>query len=234
MAARSSSSRKRTDSGYFSALSPGVYVLDVEVKGFAASHPENIVVRAGATVDRPVTLALEGLTTTVVVKETGSLDERASGLDTHFGPEDLAAIPTRRTGQIDYIRATPGISPTSPAGGVTPSGVATTFSSFGSGTNENQFLFDGTNFTCPCNGMARADPGVDFIREVHVQSIGASAEYGNVQGAVVNVILKQGSNRLLFDASYYAQTSGLTSQPVRLPIPRSTLESGYHRTRYVT
>jgi hypothetical protein len=217
---------------YFSSLSPGVYNLDVEFKGFAAFHQEDIVVRAGATIDRPVILALEGLKIPVVVKGTGLLDPRASGLGTHFGPEDLAAIPTRRTGQIDYIRAAPGISPTSPAGGVTSTGVPTTFSSFGSGTNENQFLFDGTNFTCPCNGMARADPGVDFIREVHVQSIGASAEYGNVQGAVVNVILKQGSNRLLFDAAYYVQTRGLTSQPVRLQIPNSTLESGYHRSRY--
>jgi len=28
-------------------------------------------------------------------------------------------------------------------------------SAFGSGTNENQFLIDGTNFTCPCNGIAQ-------------------------------------------------------------------------------
>ena len=46
----------------------------------------------------------------------------------------------------------------------------------GSGTNENQFLIDGTNFTCPCNGVARSEAGVDFIQEIQVQSVGASAE----------------------------------------------------------
>ena len=38
-----------------------------------------------------------------------------------------------------------------------------------------------------------------------MQSIGASAEYGNVQGAVINVVTRQGGERFLFDASYYGQ-----------------------------
>ena len=114
---------------------------------------------------------------------------------------------------FDLIRAAPGVSPTSPASGTRNTGV----SAFGSGTNENAFLMDGTNFTAPSNGGARADPGIDFIQEMHVQSVGASAEYGNVQGAVINVVTRQGSNRFLYDASYYGQPAGLTSQPVRLP-----------------
>ena len=129
---------------------------------------------------------------------------------------------------FDFIRATPGMSPTSPGSGTT-----TTVSVFGSGTNENQFLIDGTNFTCPCNGVARAEPGIDFIQEIQVQSMGASAESGNVQGGVINVIARQGGERLLYDASYYGQANGLTSQPVRLAIPNSNGDdSAYERDRY--
>ena len=91
---------------------------------------------------------------------------------------------------FDFIRAAPGVSPTSPASGTT-----TTVSAFGSGTNENLFLIDGTNFTCPCSGVARSEPGVDFIQEVQVQSVGASAEFGNIQGAVINVVTRQGGER---------------------------------------
>ena len=47
-----------------------------------------------------------------------------------------------------------------------------------------------------------------------MQSIGASVEYGNIQGAVFNVITKQGGDRFQYDASYYGQASALTSQPV--------------------
>ena len=156
------------------------------------------------------------------------MEGRNPGVGTRFGAEDLAAIPTRRAGLFDLIRATPGISPTSPS-----SGTINTISAFGSSTNENSFLIDGTDFTSPSNGAARADPGVDFMQEVHVQSVGASVEYGNVQGAVVNVVTRQGGNRFLYDASYYGQTASLTSQPIRLPVAGAGgLTSGYARAKY--
>ena len=92
---------------------------------------------------------------------------------------------------FDLIRSTPGVSPTSPG-----SGTVNTVSVFGSAVNENTFLIDGTNFTCPCQGVSRAEPIVDVIQELHVQSMGASVEYGNLQGGVFNVITKQGGARL--------------------------------------
>ena len=213
----------------FPALTPGVYRLEVERQGFSLFYKDGIVIGAGATVDQPVVLKLAGVAESVVVEGAGSrLDARHSGFATRFGPEDLAALPMRRASMFDPIRAAPGISPTSPS-----SGTSTTISAFGSGANENQFLFDGTNFTCPCSGIARAEPGVDFIQEIRVQSVGASAEFGNVQGAVIDVVTRQGSARFQYDASYYAQSNGLTSQPVVRPLPApATGESGYERVRY--
>ena len=213
----------------FPSLPPGSYELDVSLQGFATLHEADIVIGAGATIERTVLLRLAGLAESVVVEGAGSrIDARNTGFGTRFGPEDIKAIPTRRASMFDWIRAAPGISPTSPS-----SGTGTTVSAFGSGTNENQFLIDGTNFTCPCNGIARAEPGVDFIQEVQIQSTGASAEFGNVQGAVINVLTRQGSARLLYDASYYSQTAGLTSQPVRRPLGGpGTAQSGYERDRY--
>jgi hypothetical protein len=83
--------------------------------------------------------------------------------------------------------------------------------------------------------VARSDLGVDFIQEIHVHSAGASVEFGNLQGAVVNVITRQGSARFHDDASYYWQTPGLTSQPVVLPLDPSSPDrgsTGYERARY--
>jgi hypothetical protein len=213
----------------FPALPPGLYLLDIEAQGFSVYHEEDIPIGVGATIERTVVLTLAGLVETVVVDGTGSrVEARDPGFATRFGLEDLKAIPTRRVSMFDFIRAAPGVSPTSPG-----SGTATTVSAFGSGTNENQFLIDGTNFTCPCNGIARAEPGVDFIQEVQVQSVGASVEFGSVQGAVINVVTRQGSEKFLYDASYYGQTAGLTGQPVRRPVPGSGgLQTGYERDRY--
>jgi Carboxypeptidase regulatory-like domain len=213
----------------FPALPPGPYVLDIAFQGFTTYHEEDIPIGVGATIERTAVLRLAGLAESVAVEGAGSrIEARDAGFVTRFGPEDLRAIPTRRVSMFDFIRAAPGVSPTSPASATT-----TTVSTFGSGTNENQFLIDGTNFTCPCSGIARAEPGVDFIQEVQVQSVGASAEFGSVQGAVINVITRQGSERLLFDGSSYGQPAGLTGQPVRRPVPSAGgLQSGYERDRY--
>jgi len=213
----------------FSALPPGLYVLDITREGFAPYHEEGIQVGAGATIERTADLELAGVAESVVVEGAGSrIEARNPGFGTRVGPEDLKANPTRRASMFDAIRSAPGVSPTSPS-----SGTSTTISAFGSGTNENQFLIDGTNFTCPCNGVARSEPGVDFIQEVQVQAVGASAEFGNVQGAVINVVTRQGSARLLYDAAYYGQTAGLTSQPVlRALAPPATGQTGYERARY--
>ena len=213
----------------FPALPPGRYTFDVELPGFTPYHDDELRIGAGATLERTVVLTLAGLAASLVVEGAGArLDPRDPGFATRFRAEDQRGIPARRSSMFDLIRAAPGVSPTSPS-----SGNVTTISAFGSGTNENQFLFDGTNFTCPCSGVARAEPGVDFIQEVHVQSVGASAEYGNMQGAVINVVTRQGGERLLFDSAYYAQAQGLTSRAATLPYPgASGSSSGYERTRY--
>jgi hypothetical protein len=212
----------------FLGLSPGSYAIAVESAGFGPFHQTNILIGGGVTIDSQVVMAVAGVETSVDVEGAGSrLDARDPGFATRFGPEDLKAIPSRRSSFFDALRNVPGVSPTSPSSGTT-----TTISAFGSGTNENQFLIDGTNTTCPCNGVARSEPGVDFIQEVQVQAVGASVEFGNVQGAVINVITRQGGERFLYDASYYTQPSRLTSQPVRLKYDGGRRESGYERSRY--
>ena len=190
---------------------------------------QDILIAAGATIERTATLKLAGVAESIVVEGAGSrIDARNPGFGTRFGSEDIDAIPTRRASMFDFLRAAPGVSPTSPS-----SGIATTISVFGSGTNENQFLIDGMNTTCPCSGVARTEPGVDFIHEVQVSAVGASAEFGNMQGGVINVVTKQGGERFSYDGSYYGQASALTSQPVSLRyLGSGEQQSGYERAKY--
>ena len=218
----------------FPALPPGRYSVRIEHPGFAPYRAAGLTIGAGETIEHVVRLQVGGFALATSVDATTSRIEVGNpGFSTRFGPDDLAAIPTRRASMFDFIRAAPGISPTSPASGTTTTGTSTTVSAFGSGTNENTFLIDGTNFTCPCNGVARSEPGIDFIQEVHVQSIGASAEFGSVQGAVINVVMKQGGDRWRGDVAYFGQTAALTSAPVSLPITGAFgRQSGYNRSHY--
>jgi hypothetical protein len=212
----------------FQALPPGLYSIEIEMPGFVSHRENEVAVGAGATIERSVVLAVAGVTETIKVDGGSRIEARGSGFETRFGADYIKTIPGRRYSLFDLIKVAPGVSPTSPA-----SGVSNSVSTLGSGVNENAFLLDGTNFTCPCSGGAVAEPGIDVIQEVQVQTVGASAEYGNIQGGVFNVVTRQGGNAFQHDASYYWQGAGLTSQPVVLPVQNGTKpESGYERGRY--
>ena len=213
----------------FLALPPGEYALDVEAPGFAPYREEGVRVGVGATLQRTVVLHPAGVRESLVVRGSASrIDARSSGFSTRFGPDVIKRTPTRRFSMFDFIRMAPGVSATTP-GSLSSNSVSV----FGSGTNENAFLIDGTNFTCPCSGEARSEPGVDFIEEVYLQSAGASAEFGSIQGAVINVVTRQGGERFVYDAAYYGQSAALTSQPVRLVYAGGGgRQSGYERVKY--
>ena len=92
----------------FPALPPGSYVIDIEMQGFATYHEEDIGIGAGATIERTAVLTLGGLAESVVVEGAGSrIEARGSGFGTRFGPEDIKAIPTRRSSMFDFIRGRP-------------------------------------------------------------------------------------------------------------------------------
>ncbi len=212
----------------FLALPPGLYALEIRMDGFAPYRETEVSLGAGATIERVVVLAVAGVALAVEVEGGSRVEARGSGFETRFGSDYIQDIPGRRYSLFDLVKVAPGVSPTSVG-----NGTSNTVSALGSGVNENAFLLDGTNFTCPCSGGAVAEPGIDVIQEVQVQTVGASAEFGNIQGAVFNVVTKQGSNAFQYDASYCWQSAGLTGQPIVLPVQRGTQpESGYERARY--
>ena len=210
-------------------LAPGPYTLLIELAGFAPYREEEIRIGVGESIERTVILNLAALAESISVEGQGSaIEARRSGLSSRYDRDQLQTIPVRRYSMFDFIKATPGVSPTSPS-----SGTNNSVSVFGSGVNENAFLLDGTNFTCPCSGGAAPQPDVDIIEELQVQSLGPSAEFGNIQGAVFNVVTKQGGNVFQYDASYYGQTNSLTAQPVQVVCVRCTeAQTAYTRASY--
>jgi len=145
----------------FPVLAPGTYTLVVELSPrFKPYRVANITIGAGMTLDWTPVLRVADVAESLVVEGGSLLEAGATGFETRFGQEYLRNIPTRRYSMFDMIRAAPGVSATSPS-----SGTINTVSSFGSGVNENQFLIDGTNFTCPCSGEARSEPGSTSYRK---------------------------------------------------------------------
>jgi len=96
----------------FPVLPPGVYALEIEMAGFATLHDQDILIAAGATMERTATLKLAGVEASIVVEGTGSrIDARNTGFGTRFGSEDIDAIPTRRASMFDFLGPRPAYRP---------------------------------------------------------------------------------------------------------------------------
>src|SRR6185503_9612528 len=85
-------------------------------------------------------------------------------------------------------------------------GQATAAQSLGNSTNENSYQIDSTDIS--------STPwlSTDAMEEVEVLQLGASAEYGNVQGAVFNIVTRMGGNVFHSDGGFYLQTDGMTDR----------------------
>src|SRR5688572_4559395 len=115
----------------FQALPPGPYTVEIDLQGFSPYREDEIAIGAGATIERTVILTLAGVEQAIVVEASGAqVEARNSGFETRFRADYLKAIPGRRYSMFDFIKAAPGISPTSPS-----SGTSNSVSSFGSGVN---------------------------------------------------------------------------------------------------
>ena len=165
--------------------------------------------------------------TVTVTGESPIVDTRKSGVSANFASEVVENTPVRRFSMFDFLKWAPGVSANSPT-----SASAAGMTAFGSSTNDNVYLMDGTDFTSPVGGGAWPYPDTDVIEEVEAVALGASAEYGNVQGAVFNVVTKQGGNDYQADFSYFAQPDWLTSSPIKLPCDCPDGETGFNRVQY--
>lgn len=195
--------------GYrFANLSPGTYEVEAVLEGFNTLKRSGVSVGVGTTVTLNMTLKVGDLAETITVTGDAPVVNVASAqVSTNYTKEWVEAAPVRRFSFFDLINAAPGVSQTT-----STSGGTTNATSLGSSVNDNSYQIDGTNLTAPGAGGGWAWPNTDAIQEIEVLQLGASAEYGNVQGAVFNIVTRQGGNEFHGDGNFYFINNGLTGR----------------------
>ncbi len=191
----------------FLNLSPGTYNLAFTITGFAPFNRNGLVVAVGMTTEENVTLNLSSVSESITV--TGAspvVDTIASDVGTNYDKEWVTNAPITRNSFHDFIASAPGV--------VSPTRDSTRGNAmvYGSAIDDNSYQLDGTDVTDNFFGQSLATPNTDAIEEIEILSLGAPAEYGSVQGAVFNVVTKQGSNTFHGDANFYYQSDGLTGR----------------------
>ncbi|HEX7767725.1 MAG TPA: carboxypeptidase regulatory-like domain-containing protein, partial [Nitrospira sp.] len=192
----------------FPTLPPGTYDLEAVLQGFSSLKREGIAVGVGSIVTLDLTMKVGSLEETITVSGASPVVDLATAqVSTNYTKEWVEAAPVRRFSFFDLINSAPGVSQTTS----TSSGT-TNATSLGSSVNDNSYQIDGTNLTAPGAGGGWAWPNTDAIQEIEVLQLGASSEYGNVQGAVFNVVTRQGGNEYHGDANFYFMNDALTAR----------------------
>jgi hypothetical protein len=204
----------------FPALTPGAYTLKATLDGFKTILMEGVRVEVGRTFDVDLRFEVGAMAEMVTVTgESPLIDTSQSSVTVNYSEELIQSTPVLRFSVFDFFQMTPGISSTQVQD-------STTSSAFGSNTNENQYQIDGTNITSPTAGQMWPYPNTDIVSTMELVGVGAPAEYGNMQGAVFNIVTKSGGNTMTGLLNWFSQYQATTAnnQPDQ--------EFPYHRDRF--
>ena len=167
----------------FSDLPPGTYSVSAQLAGFQTRTRTEMRVLFGTTVTVDFTLSVGNVTeNTVVVGRAPTVDVTTAGSTSKIDDELIRATPTvtdQRNG-LELMAMSPGV---------------TLRSALGASRDANEVLLDGSPATAPERQATNAAViNSNWMEEIQVVAIGAHAEYGEFSGAVVNFVLKGGSN----------------------------------------
>ncbi len=189
----------------FGGLPSGSYDVTYEIAGFGTLTRKGVRVSLGATTAENASMKVKQMAEELTVSgEAPVVDTTSNTVSTNYDKEWVRNAPLRRFTFFDLINAAPGVSQNT--------STSSRSTSLGSNTTDNAYLLDGTDFTAPLTGAAWPWPNTDAIEEIEVLTLGAPAEYGNLQGAVFNVVTRQGGNDFHGDANVYFQTQDLTAR----------------------
>jgi hypothetical protein len=190
------------DSGGYVApeLLPGDYKIHVEAKGFKTTERPNVVIEVATDVRADFALQPGQVTEMVVVEEDVPLvNTTSSTLGGTLSNKEINDLPLSGRNYENLLQLRPGVMRY-------PGGGFSTTSANGLRAEDNAYFVEGLFNSEPYSGQAIINGAgiagdsatilpIDAIQEFNVQQ-NAPAEYGWKPGAVVNVGLKSGTNKV--------------------------------------
>lgn len=192
------SSSVSNDLGYYSILllPPGNYKLEGRLPGFRTVSRTGISLHVNQSARLDLVLQVGEVTDTVTVTGNVSLlESNTSALGALVDNSKIENLPLIDRDPLNLVSLTPGTvfygKPDFPGNNIP----LTNFSTNGGPPLTNEVLLDGIPNTVPQFNQAVIIPPPEALQEFKVQSNNYSAEFGRSGGGVVNIIMKQGTNR---------------------------------------
>ncbi len=196
------------------ALPIGAYQVKVELQGFK-SVTTSVALSAGQTARVDATLEVGSLTESVEVTATSAvLQTENAVVGTKLDRDQIAQLPIQGRNLSTATLFTTGVTTPNPAsfnslkntGGGRP---------YVNGQREqaNNFMLDGVDMNDAIDNLIAYQPSPDAVEQVSVETNNYSPEQGNVAGAIVNMVLKSGTNRFNGNAFYFWRDNELAATP---------------------
>ena len=203
---------KTNDDGFYSApgLAAGMYTVSAAPTGFKKTVASGVQLHVSENLTVNLDLQVGQVTEIVTVTSEGAPVELRSGeVSSLITEKQVTELPLNGRNYAQLALMVPGVSP------VTQAGAGGAFATRGTGlnsgvdmsvngnqSNANLWTVDGVNnMDVGSNRTLLVFPSVDSIQEFRVERNSFSAEFGQAQGAVVNLITKGGSNE--FHGSFF-------------------------------
>jgi hypothetical protein len=193
----------------FPLIEIGEYTVTAEMQGFKTQTKTGVSVELQQKARVNLTLEVGATTEQVMVEATGvqlRTDDAAIGAT--IDQKRVVELPTLNRNFASLLVLTPGVQYGTRMGGNVQAtgafpfpGAATTVSANGQRDANQRVTMDGVVATEPLVNQVMFNPSIDAIEEVKVQTGSYSAEYGQNNGANVQIALKSGSNE--FHGTFY-------------------------------
>jgi Carboxypeptidase regulatory-like domain/TonB-dependent Receptor Plug Domain len=191
---------KTNDEGIyaFPRIPSGEYTVRVEAQGFKAFVQERLHLDVNERARLDVPMQVGALTESVsITADAALLQTDTTQVGTQINPQtiDHTALVSRNPVALTLLA--PGVVTPNPAtfnDGRRSTGNGRPYVN-GNREEGNNFLLDGIDNNLTSENQTAYQPNPDAIAEFRMITNNASAEFGNFQGGVINVVIKSGTNQ---------------------------------------
>ncbi|MDT7807976.1 MAG: hypothetical protein QOJ70_1789 [Acidobacteriota bacterium] len=186
-----------------SSLPVGRYTVSTAPQGFKKTVNSGVQLHVGDKIVVDLQLEVGNVSEVVTVtSEAQQVETRSADVSSLVSSTQVRELPLNGRNYAQLALMVPGVSPVtqSGAGGAFKTGgtgldSGVDMSVNGNGSNQNMWTVDGVNnMDVGSNRTLLVFPSIDSIAEFRVERNSFSAEYGQAQGAVINLVTKGGGN----------------------------------------
>ena len=198
----------------FPRIPVGRYELRVEATGFKTLINPEITLEVNQRARVDVAMEVGAITESVqVTGEAPLLQTDTTQVGAVVGSKTIEDMPLISRNPIALTLLTAGVTtpdPNSFNSGLRSAGGGRPYVN-GNREESNNFLLDGVDNNFTSDNLVSYQPNPDALEEVKLITNNASAEFGNFQGGIVNMVIKSGTNDIHGTVYFFNRNEDLAS-----------------------